>query len=140
MKIREGFVSNSSSSSFILLMDAEKVDSIKDQLKPLELAMLEFATTKSKAFGREVYLHTRSNTHGWSDWEEYSDNLEVIIDNARDIAKARGVTELLDEEADRAIEGWDEDYIDDMLYDLIGLERVRDLLSEDDYYSHHNDF
>lgn len=55
MKIRSGFVSNSSSSSFILILEEKNFDTEYNNASRLEKALLDFIShEKIKAFGKDL--------------------------------------------------------------------------------------
>ena len=77
MKKRLGFVSNSSSSSFVLFTTKEVIDEALKECTPIQKEAVEnYIFNKGNFFGKELmefsYFHCS---------EEYDDNLCEIIDN-----------------------------------------------------------
>jgi len=70
MKIRTGFVSNSSSSSFVAVVDKEAYEQMKSTLGPMALAVLEeLGVGQTKAFGRDCVIYeVMHGNHSWTDW------------------------------------------------------------------------
>jgi len=56
MKIRTGFVSNSSSSSFVVIVPAKKFDKYVDSLDPFEVAVSEKRFKKAQIDGKEFMV------------------------------------------------------------------------------------
>jgi len=80
MKIRNGFVSNSSSSSFVLITTVEHWDAVKVKLQPQEIAVAEAIKNKTKSFiNTDVVSFTTWNTPG-SSWVEHLDVLDGDVD------------------------------------------------------------
>jgi len=81
MKIRNGFVSNSSSSSFLLLTTAENYEKVKATLTKFQQAVAEKMKTDLKAFGRDMVSFETWQSHG-SSWSEhfYIDDEELQED------------------------------------------------------------
>lgn len=69
MKIRNGFVSNSSSSSFMCLMKVEDVEeTLKDMPEYVKVVVNEL-TYKVNVFGMELIGFESYHTHSYSSWE-----------------------------------------------------------------------
>lgn len=88
MKIRNGFVSNSSSSSFIMMVRKDYFNEIVKGLEPLDQAVMEVLFTKDKAFGMDVMLFEDTSTDDWSLFDDI-DN-ELIDKRALELAKEQG--------------------------------------------------
>lgn len=69
MKIRSGFVSNSSSSSFLILLTKEAYDEVISGVDPLAQAVVEQLSRKTKFLGTECVAYSRmSGNHDDFDW------------------------------------------------------------------------
>lgn len=78
MKIRSGFVSNSSSSSFLMLTRKEDHDEAMAKLTPFERKVIEYLIDNVKAFGLDLVELSIQNgedfyTLGSFDSEKYRD-------------------------------------------------------------------
>ena len=76
MKIRQGFVSNSSSSSFVLIVDKEVADGLIEPNSWLR-AFVDQCVGKKTIFGKECYVTGTMNTR---DDENYWEYREVNFD------------------------------------------------------------
>lgn len=87
MKVRKGFVSNSSSSSFIVLITKEAYDEIIKDIDPFAQAVVEQLSGKTQFLGTECvsYNHTSGN---YTDFEWLSK--DKCIKRAKEIAKETG--------------------------------------------------
>jgi len=96
MKIRLGFVSNSSSSSFLAILSKEDYDKIVKSLGPVGQAVLEQTHPQKKEFaGQECVLHYHI-TGNYSTFEYMDGN--AVIDRAHELASEQNV--LLSDEYD----------------------------------------
>lgn len=105
MKVRLGFVSNSSSSSFLVLMKENDYKQMVASFVPLSAAVMDFLA-KDEMFCGEKHVKI-SYVEGNYSWAEDVDT-DALLEMAKAIAKERSV-ELGFEE---------EEYLDDA-YDLI---------------------
>ncbi len=127
MKIRTGFVSNSSSSSFVALFPADKFEEMKAELSPVELATVEEVGFDKKTFnGIECVVF--GYTSGNYSTVEYLDRKSISA-RAAEIAKERGVELSEDEDS--------EEVICEATYSLQTLIRK---LPKDTVFTHSEDF
>jgi len=76
MKIRSGFVSNSSSSSFVAWVPKEEWETLKQTFDSLEMAIAEYLTDTSNVFGQEcISFHSVSGNY---DSFEYYPDVELV--------------------------------------------------------------
>lgn len=85
MKIRNGFVSNSSSSSFMIALKEEDFNEIYKGLSPLEKELVDhLGTEEKKAFG--INLRVLSGMEGnYSSFEDFSSDLELTEEEESDL-------------------------------------------------------
>jgi hypothetical protein len=89
MKVRLGFVSNSSSSSFIALMRKQDYNTVISNLSPLAAAVAKHLSGNVKFCGQD---HVRiAYISGNYSWDEWTDRKEIEKD-AEAIARARGIS------------------------------------------------
>lgn len=69
MRLRSGFVSNSSSSSFILLVEKEEYDRVMEEAHPYLQAVAKAVSRERKCFGKDVVQMETFSTPGGSCWE-----------------------------------------------------------------------
>jgi len=67
MKIRTGFVSNSSSSSFVLTTTKENWENVKKELEPFQIAVAEFIMKHDTFAGIDVVTFSTWRNHS-TDW------------------------------------------------------------------------
>ena len=105
MKIRNGFVSNSSSSSFVALLSAKDFKTIEDSLDILDAAVVCAVGVEQKHFLGNDCVSFGYVSGNYSTLEYTSDN--EIMEHARRIATERG-EELQDDIEERiSEEKWD---------------------------------
>lgn len=83
MKIRNGFVSNSSSSSFVIAVKKEVHEEVLKQLTGYEKAIINDISQQDTIFGVEVFIIGDLDVHGCSYiFEDLSDYEEAGEDEA----------------------------------------------------------
>lgn len=92
MKIRNGFVSNSSSSSFVLVVRKDAFDKVKMKEDPLIQAILEAVMTSEVVLGHECMIYDDCSSEYWFD----NIDIDGIINRAKEIAGAGKLTNLTD--------------------------------------------
>jgi len=88
MKVRSGFVSNSSSSSFVLLVEKEAYDLAVANEDPITKAILEAVMGKDTVLGRECMTYGDCSSDYW--WDEV--NVNEVVERAKEIAGDDPVT------------------------------------------------
>lgn len=99
MKIRNGFVSNSSSSSFVVVVSKKDADEVINEMNAYEQAVINFIKKNQKFMGKEVSVFTcmSGNMDSW----------EYCFDSDKEAEKA-GIDP---DEAPFPVEVWD-DFVD----------------------------
>lgn len=97
MKIRSGFVSNSSSSSFIIIIKKEDYKSLLNKISAFEKEMIQFLNpTTHKKFGLE--LVSLSMVTGNDDsFESYEPNEDLMTQEELDFVEEDGVAYFFSE-------------------------------------------
>lgn len=86
MKIRSGFVSNSSSSSFLVIMKKEDYQKVASTFTPVQKALANhFNITEKKILDTDcvIYKNTYGN-YGYSEWLEWDAVEKEAIQNGFD--------------------------------------------------------
>lgn len=84
MKIRTDFVTNSSSSSFVILTTRENYYEVMEDMHPAYQALAEQMFSKTLVFGQHCMVASTMETHGgsWDEWfsldydGEYPDGMD----------------------------------------------------------------
>lgn len=113
MKIKNTFVANSSSSSYVLLIERDAFENIKSGLTPLEQAVADAVFKNEKAFGKSCKLYaTNSGEYSMSD-----------IDFDKVFKAAQKLADAQNRDVFEGVEEYKE-YINDIISDM--LFEVRD--------------
>lgn len=94
MKFRNGFVSNSSSSSFVLLTTKKAHEQILAQLSEEERASLADMFNESQCLGQTVFETSSWNGQDYSCWEDMKDGVYDAWNKYCDIANKLDKTEV----------------------------------------------
>lgn len=108
MKIRPGFVSNSSSSSFVMVIVKRAYDLAIANEDPLTKAILEAVMHEDIVLGRKCMTYGDCSSDCW--WDEV--DADKIIERAKEIADGRLVTACPDAPTDP-------DDLDEFLKDVV---------------------
>ena len=135
MKLRQGFVSNSSSSSFVLIATKEAWEKGLENLTDFEkdiLEQLEEDISEKKVLGKDCIVFWKYNNAGWSSTEELSPNMELFEEHCQ-----IRHPEITEKEKEELIE-----YCSDEVYQaLYKLEElVKELNKEDEFFIDGCDF
>jgi hypothetical protein len=76
MKVRIGFVSNSSSSSFVCAIKADSFNEKLKELNKLDQKILNHLFQKDSAFGQDVRTFSEYDSHGYGSWEWAMDDFD----------------------------------------------------------------
>ena len=76
MKIRQGFVSNSSSSSFVLITTKENFEKVKATVKEKYYHIIDQLFEEDTLFGKPVLVHTSMNNQGYDTREDITCDIE----------------------------------------------------------------
>lgn len=106
MKVRQGFVSNSSSSSFVIASPVNIWDKVYNQLTPFEKAVADALVSKERGFGQDIMVIS-----------EFSDN------------GGGGTLEDLEVDYDTTDDGDDDDDYNDNVYEA--YSKITDLLEKE---------
>jgi hypothetical protein len=136
MKIRSGFVSNSSSSSFLAIIKKDDYEKILKDLGPLAQATIEYTGASNKKFaGQDCILHYHI-TGNYNSFE--GANVENIRNRAQELAREQKVSLP----AECTEEGYWEDFIWGNVYEVLSdftdkvdeLEKKGKAISHGDYF------
>jgi hypothetical protein len=104
MKIRSGFVSNSSSSSFVVIAPKNVVDDVLHTMTTNEKAAIEHVKTENKLFCGKVVSVFQGSDGNYSSWEdfEYPEEIDEEEESASEVFY--GFTERLKQTTKDVIE------------------------------------
>lgn len=123
MKIRVGFVSNSSSSSFILIIKKDAYNDWLLKADPLDRAIVDATMRKNKVLGIDCMVYKRASSDG--DGGSFENiNIDKIVKKAKKLAKTQGcslaknLAKENDMEEDEIDDDWLYDAVSEGLYDV----------------------
>lgn len=137
MKIRSGFVSNSSSSSFVMVVVKEEFDKARDKQDPMGQALIDFTMEPMCVLGQDCMVYSSFSDAGvygtFYDVDQYK-----IINEARRIAKTQGRPILDDPDflackTEEEQDDWLSDYVIDELH---SVSYYFDKVPDDKKWSH----
>jgi len=117
MKIRNGFVSNSSSSSFVLVVRKNEYDKVKNACDPLYQIVMDAVMSPTNIFGNEC-MEFSSNS---GDYQYDYIDLDEMVEKVKALAIKQGRPASSDEyfpTAQDEQDDWLRDAISDGLYEV----------------------
>jgi hypothetical protein len=109
MKLRNGFVSNSSSSSFVAIMRREDVDAMKKNMCALERVLVDFSMNCESVLGVDCMVFSDFSGHGGEGSYDYiSENSEDILTKAKELALKENIPLLVEKDL-KEVEKYDDD-------------------------------
>ena len=84
MKIRNGFVSNSSSSSFILITSKENYDKASENLSDVQKKFLEDIMHRKVFNGNKIVYFQHYSSYGGSSELNYINDLKIVSDEDKE--------------------------------------------------------
>jgi hypothetical protein len=97
MKVRIDFVTNSSSSAFVILINRENWDEVTSALTNNMKALLEEIAQESNVFGTPVFCIEGNETHGYSSWEyvqvelEGEESVDDVFEDLMNLLENKGI-------------------------------------------------
>lgn len=106
MKVRQGFVSNSSSSSFVILLDREIYDKVRPTLDPFDAFFVNEAFSSDKFLGKECLSFGEMSVQDYSYWSDcgMSELIEKAEENDIDIPEGYLSTGEVNDRVSKAME------------------------------------
>jgi hypothetical protein len=134
MKIRTGFVSNSSSSSFVAILRKDNFDKLVKNLSPIARAAQEYLSVRKKKLDgvqMVIYSHTSSDETVLIE----SEDLEMFIDNALAFAVKNSEIETQLSEISKQLHSIDDidiEFVDEGVNELFdeGINELQSALSD----------
>lgn len=120
MKIRNGFVSNSSSSSFVLVITKDEYDKIRNEKEPLDQAIMNAVMYSSKVLGTDCMVYENFSDHGGcGPFNEF--DCSEVVEAAKKLAKEQNKLVCSDEDFPTDLteqDDWLRDVVSDGLHEV----------------------
>lgn len=134
MKVRNGFVSNSSSSSFVMIVEKDAYDNAFKDLSKLEKALAEKLFSETKALGKECMLYENTSNMGGDGTIGYLME-DLNVEELAKLSCPKNI-DIDSEEWEEYLENF-QDELCEVAFEIEG--KITKGLSKDQYFCHSSD-